>query len=249
MPSGTPAPADAWLIAVDRGGTFTDCCATDPQGHHYRAKLLSNGRLRAGITALETGNTITLLSHFGQRDGFFRGWNARLFFPGNAHRPVWSAPVEHSTGATLTFIEILPEVIPPDSFMELDTGEPAPVTGARLITGTPPRPPILAPRPAPHPAPPSSPPFHTLAASPHPPPPTPTHPHPPPPTPPLPARHHPGHQRPPGKPRRHRSPFCHRRLSRSPHHRRPAPDRPLRPAPPARPAPASAYCGNPRASG
>jgi 5-oxoprolinase (ATP-hydrolysing) len=138
MPSGTPAPPDAWLIAVDRGGTFTDCCATDPQGLRYRAKLLSNGRLRTGVTALEPGNTITLLSHFDQRDGFFRGWNARLFFPGNAHRPVWSAPVEHSTGTSLTFIETLPEVIPPDSFMELDTSEPAPVTGARLLTGTPP---------------------------------------------------------------------------------------------------------------
>ncbi len=136
MPSGTPAPADPWLIAVDRGGTFTDCCATDPQGHRHRAKLLSNGRLRTGVTALARGHAVTLLSQMGHRDGFFRRWNARLFFPGNAHGPAWSAPVEHSTGATLTFVETLPEVIPPDSFMELDTGEPAPVTGARLLTGT-----------------------------------------------------------------------------------------------------------------
>ncbi len=138
MPSGPPAPADPWLIAVDRGGTFTDCCATDPQGRRHRTKLLSNGRLRTGIIVMDRGNAVTLLSHGGHRDGFFRGWNARLFFPGQAHRPEWTAPVEHSTGATLTFVETLPEVIPPDSFMELDTDEPAPVTGARLLTGTPP---------------------------------------------------------------------------------------------------------------
>ena len=38
-----------WLIAADRGGTFTDCCGIAPDGSRRRAKLLSSGRLRARV--------------------------------------------------------------------------------------------------------------------------------------------------------------------------------------------------------
>jgi N-methylhydantoinase A/oxoprolinase/acetone carboxylase beta subunit len=58
----TFAPHHPWLIAADRGGTFTDCCAIDPQGQRHRAKVLSNGRLR--LTVIERGPTrLTLSTH------------------------------------------------------------------------------------------------------------------------------------------------------------------------------------------
>ena len=37
----------SWRLAVDAGGTFTDCLACDPEGRTHRAKVLSSGVLRA----------------------------------------------------------------------------------------------------------------------------------------------------------------------------------------------------------
>lgn len=127
--SGVP-----WLIATDRGGTFTDCCAIDPEGRRHRTKLLSSGRLRMAV-ALENG-ILLLGSHHHCPDKFFRGWNVRLFLPGGVSLPAWEGIVDDSAGQRLTFLEKLPATLPDGTFAELDSGELAPVTGARLLTGT-----------------------------------------------------------------------------------------------------------------
>ena len=38
-----------WLIAADRGGTFTDCLSRDPMGRVRRCKVLSRGVLRMAV--------------------------------------------------------------------------------------------------------------------------------------------------------------------------------------------------------
>jgi 5-oxoprolinase (ATP-hydrolysing) len=38
-----------WIIAVDTGGTFTDCLATNPQGIEHRVKILSNSTIKGII--------------------------------------------------------------------------------------------------------------------------------------------------------------------------------------------------------
>ena len=135
----TPAPTDPWLIAVDRGGTFTDCCATDPSGLTHRAKLLSSGRLRAAISLpVSQGITSALaipLAHL-YPTGFFENWTAELFHPDFPATVVWRAAVHDSGAGQVTFLSHLPDHLPPGTFLELYTGEPAPVVGVRLLTGT-----------------------------------------------------------------------------------------------------------------
>ncbi len=145
----TLAPQAPWLIAADRGGTFTDCCAIDPQGQRHRAKVLSNGCLR--LTVMAGGPSRLILSSPPvQPEDFFQGWTAVLhpasaqgaspaLTPSDASSPgpmEWSAPVAHSAGAELSFRQPLPDWVGPDTFLELHTGEPAPVVGARLLTGS-----------------------------------------------------------------------------------------------------------------
>jgi 5-oxoprolinase (ATP-hydrolysing) len=51
---GAVRPAAAggiWRLAVDTGGTFTDCLAVDPEGRLRRAKVLSTAALRTRIVA------------------------------------------------------------------------------------------------------------------------------------------------------------------------------------------------------
>ena len=158
-------PGAPWLIAADRGGTFTDCWATDPQGRRHRAKLLSSGHLRLAV-AIATPYQLALATAAEYPQNFFRGWTAALYMPGaaalenlpleegrhfvdtggqNVRSPQqlppsmpsnWLALVEHSSTTLLTFSTPVPACIPPGTFLELSTGEAAPVVGARLLTGT-----------------------------------------------------------------------------------------------------------------
>ena len=41
---------DKFKIAVDTGGTFTDCIAWDELGNEYKVKVLSKGVLRGQIS-------------------------------------------------------------------------------------------------------------------------------------------------------------------------------------------------------
>lgn len=142
MICGSSAPADSWLIAADRGGTFTDCCAVDPAGRRHRTKVLSSGRLRSPVTAA-AGNPQSLQTAVGDGcpDDFFNGWTAEIFQPGTgisgpSCAPHWTGVVAGSRGGTLSFMASGPEFLLAGSIVELSTGEPAPVLGARLLTGT-----------------------------------------------------------------------------------------------------------------
>lgn len=116
-----------WLIAADRGGTFTDCLARDPAGRITRCKVLSRGVLRVPVERLE-GNTAALrLPEMDLPDGFFCGWHCSG--AGSSSRVRHSGP-----DGQLTFDEQVP-----DNWaggVDLSTGESAPVLGARLLTAT-----------------------------------------------------------------------------------------------------------------
>ena len=135
----SPALPPAWLIAVDRGGTFTDCLATDPGGQRHRVKLLSSGHLRTSFSI--TGpRTLSLPHGTDYPDGFFKGWSATLVSPDSGSggpRAVWTAEVLDSLASLLHLAANLPEPLPHGSFLELHNGEPSPVLGARLLTKTP----------------------------------------------------------------------------------------------------------------
>ncbi|HEX2751143.1 MAG TPA: hydantoinase B/oxoprolinase family protein [Verrucomicrobiales bacterium] len=120
-----------WLIAADRGGTFTDCLAREPMGRVRRCKVLSRGVLRVAVEQRVGEQTLAVRLHEDALpEEFFRGW---LCTGAGA-----SLKVSHSSEeGILTFREPMPAAWAPGAAVDLHTGETAPVIGARLLTRTP----------------------------------------------------------------------------------------------------------------
>jgi 5-oxoprolinase (ATP-hydrolysing) len=118
-----------WVIAADRGGTFTDCLARDPAGRVRRCKVLSRGAVRAQI--LERTGGRSLVIHTAEEnlpEDFFRGWEA-------AAAGFVVTVLSYFDGLLVTKEE-LPPCFAAGQGMDLRTGESAPVLGARILTGT-----------------------------------------------------------------------------------------------------------------
>lgn len=117
--------AGAWRIGVDVGGTFADCVAVAPDGSRRRIKLLTDGRLRTRVDPAPTA----------------------MRLPGV---PAWAVPAlpgmrwTSAAGTSGTVSDAVAvdggcEVSAPGAegaWLDLSTGEEAPVLGARLLTGT-----------------------------------------------------------------------------------------------------------------
>ena len=127
-----------WRVAVDTGGTFTDCLAIDPRGLVHRAKVLSSGAIRARLVAGPSDGNWTLSSRLEPPDGFFAGWRVRK--AGSRDR---GTLIEHSTGDEITVVG------PPDDFegaggvgtgegfeVELYSDEDAATVATRMVTRT-----------------------------------------------------------------------------------------------------------------
>ena len=121
-----------WLIAADRGGTFTDCLARDPRGRVKRCKVLSRGVLRLAVEQRIGAQTLVVrLPEEDLPEEFFRDWKCE----GGGG----SLVVSHSSEeGVLTFRSPMPDAWQAGAVVELLTGESAPVIGARLLTLTPP---------------------------------------------------------------------------------------------------------------
>ncbi|MCC5806586.1 MAG: hydantoinase B/oxoprolinase family protein [Opitutales bacterium] len=118
-----------WRIAVDTGGTFTDCLGYAPDGSFRRAKLLSSGRLRARAKRTD-GKRLSYEAGWGLPDGFLDG--ARVEFADGTRRVI-----DRHGAHTLELDDAPPPGAAEGGLFSVDTGEEAPVFGARLLTGTP----------------------------------------------------------------------------------------------------------------
>lgn len=124
-------PAHAWQFCADTGGTFTDCVAVDPDGFTRRAKVLSSGELRARIVSMDAaaGNVI-LDDNFDAPDGTLRGFDCLI---GDDHTKI----TEWNAGENKATLEKAPSNLRSGDIVRILTGEPAPIIGARIVTGTP----------------------------------------------------------------------------------------------------------------
>ena len=122
-----------WLIAADRGGTFTDCLARDPMGRLSRCKVLSRGVLRRAVEQRIGAQTLMLRLPEDESlpEEFFRRWQC-------AGAGAALEVAHSSEEGVLTFAQAMPEEWQAGAVVELSTGEPAPVIGARLLMGIPP---------------------------------------------------------------------------------------------------------------
>lgn len=121
-----------WKIAVDTGGTFTDCLAIDPQGTTHRAKVLSSGSLKALILK-KTSDQEYVLSADWLQHPLFSGFSLRKSGTTNFTK---IASLEPATGR-LVLEAAAATTLEEGDAVELTAFEEAPVLAARLVTATP----------------------------------------------------------------------------------------------------------------
>ncbi|WP_017732473.1 hydantoinase B/oxoprolinase family protein [Nafulsella turpanensis] len=122
-----------WKIAADTGGTFTDCLALDPDGNTHRAKVLSNGSLKATIKEKISETQYTLSAEW-LRQPLFKGFSLW-----KAGAPAATVKIEalNPQSGRLTIQEKPSFNLKVGDTVEISAFEEAPVLAARLLTGTP----------------------------------------------------------------------------------------------------------------
>ena len=121
-----------WKIAADTGGTFTDCLAMDPDGNVHRAKVLSNGSLKATIKEKISDNHFTLTAEW-LKQPLFKGFS--LWKAGAPAARVRIEELNPKTGQ-MQFQEVPPFELAAGDSVEISAFEEAPVLAARLLTAT-----------------------------------------------------------------------------------------------------------------
>lgn len=125
-----------WRLAVDTGGTFTDCLAVDPAGRAHRAKVLSTAALRGRVTERLGPAVVRLAGGWRVPAGFFRGFAFHLL---ERDHPAVAVAASGPGGTVLTLQDPLaPDFSPAGAAVELRSPEEAPVLAARLVTAVPP---------------------------------------------------------------------------------------------------------------
>ncbi len=126
-----------FLIAVDTGGTFTDCIAIDQNGDTHTCKVLSNSTLRGSISEWMDEQTFVVQNSWLVQRDIFRNYRFRLL-----HHPL--------SNSSDFFIEsydveqkiiVLDKPLPTELFgqkiaFDITAAEEAPILAARLITQT-----------------------------------------------------------------------------------------------------------------
>jgi 5-oxoprolinase (ATP-hydrolysing) len=125
-----------WQIAIDTGGTFTDCIGQDPQGGILRTKVLSNSCLR-GTLITRLGPAHFHFSHnWTVTKDIFRGYALSLTAePGSAPSRILVKSIDFLNSTITLEADLRPESLP--AVFDITAGEEPPILAARLITATP----------------------------------------------------------------------------------------------------------------
>ena len=125
----------AWRIAVDTGGTFTDAIGIDPNGRHHRAKILSTSALRGRVASVRDDGSVRVEAAWHACDDLIRGFVFHVLDRGHSPLRVRSY---HAADGVVAFDAPPGEVMlrAGDAF-EVRSDEEAPVLAARLLTATP----------------------------------------------------------------------------------------------------------------
>ncbi len=118
-------------LAIDTGGTFTDCLATDSDGNAYRRKVLSNGTLRGTLVEQLGPATFRISTNWGLTRDVLRGYACQVM--GQENRAVVEA---FDPQARVMILNFQGAISPVQTGFELTAGEEAPVLAARLVTET-----------------------------------------------------------------------------------------------------------------
>ena len=65
---------EVWKIAIDTGGTFTDCLASDPNKQNHRLKILSSGVLKGSVISCIDTHAIKIHPYWAFSSNIFIGY-------------------------------------------------------------------------------------------------------------------------------------------------------------------------------
>ncbi len=119
-----------WKIAIDTGGTFTDCIALDPSGVTHRVKVLSTGRLRGRVQGIEEDGTLLIGQTWNLKKDLLQGYSFEFLNNDNSSVEVVSFNPEKST---MVVSGKLQQFILGNDF-EVFTSDEAPILAARMVT-------------------------------------------------------------------------------------------------------------------
>lgn len=121
-----------WKIAIDTGGTFTDCIAINPKGEHKRVKVLSTGRMRGTITGSDENGSVQVRQNWNLKRDLLNGYYFGIWQLKENRFKVLSFDPHNSI---LKISGELPESAIGKDF-EVFSNEEAPILAARLVTET-----------------------------------------------------------------------------------------------------------------
>ena len=128
---------DKFKIAVDTGGTFTDCIAWDGLGREYKVKVLSKGVLRGQILKVIDEMTFCIDNSWGLTRDILADYSFQLLK--YKHQKV--SVKKFDPQQRIIYLSVKIETQENFDFeglsFELNANEEAPVLAARLITQTP----------------------------------------------------------------------------------------------------------------
>ena len=119
----------AYRVRIDTGGTFTDCWGKGDSGPERTLKILSSGKLRVAVKEVPGPRLIRIAipPQWITPPRFFEGYTVAN------HRDARSEVLAFDESESILSIS---EDLETGEWVDLFTGEEAPVLGARLLTGT-----------------------------------------------------------------------------------------------------------------
>lgn len=134
--------AHLFTIAIDTGGTFTDCIATDSKGNFLTCKVLSNSTLRGTIAKWLDSKTIKIHHNWPVEKDIFRQYTFRFL-----QTQTFSIPSLDTESWTIKKYDTLQKIVTLDRDLPLEyfgqkcsfditAHEEAPLLATRLITQT-----------------------------------------------------------------------------------------------------------------
>lgn len=120
-----------WAIAVDTGGTFTDCIALSPLGNKKRIKVLSNGTLKGKVLNVKDNGGVEVQKYWEGHANIFDGYTFQIS-GSEASISVVSSDLKQKTIQLDSSLEPMHV----GQIFELSANEEAPVLACRLATET-----------------------------------------------------------------------------------------------------------------
>ena len=124
-----------WKFAIDVGGTFTDCVATEPSGQMRWGKVLSSTITKGTVSKLISPISFADVSRVDYKSGFWDGYQIKLFDAGG--NVIGTTFVQRFDGEQAVF-HLVDEVLWPNQgaiHYELAHQQTAPMLAIRTLVG------------------------------------------------------------------------------------------------------------------